>query len=231
MLKAFALPEVPVVYSVCNNIETRGIRVDLDFELRRLVEDVRRSTDLETLKRNPVISGYKSFLVKRVGVDPRVYPDILIRRVISGRTLPRYNPIMDIVNAVSLLTGIAMSPVDADRVVTPLSLIYLTTDNALRNFEGKEMRVRKGTVVLVDSLNRVIYVYPYKLTNIAPVTAETKRAVIIGYGAPSIPLILVVDSVKRVLGYFENFIRGVSCSQLEMGFPVPERWPNVERSR
>ena len=214
-----ALPEIPVVYSLC--IDVQGARADLAFEARRLVERVvRMSADPEALRRDPVISGYRSFLETRVGSGLRVYPEVLIREAISGRSSRYGNPVVDIVIAVSMCTGIAMSPLDADRVVAPLRLLYLAAQTVLKDFRGREIRIPRGSAVLVDASNRVLYVYPYKLTDAAPITAETRRVLIVGYGAPSIPITLVEQSVRRVVDYLESFIRGASCSQPEVSTAI-----------
>ncbi len=212
------LPDVPVVYSVCRDLEVAALRADVLFEVRSIVERVRSSTDASTLDRDPVVSKYRA-LAGRSGSRPAagVYPEVLVRGILMRGKLPRYNSVLDLVNAVSAMTRVPISPIDASRVVLPLKLAYLTRDATVRYSGGREVYVRRGAIVLEDGLGRIVYVLPYRNTDVAPVTTTTRSVVFVGYGAPGVPLNLVESSVKTVVAYIESFFRGASCSRPEAG--------------
>lgn len=217
MSLVYGLPEVPAVYSVCRDLEVRALRADVLFEVRSIAERVKSSAHAPTLGTDPIISKYRALAGKSGGRPPiAVYPEVLVRGVLLRGRLPRYNSVLDIVNAVSALTRIPISPVDVDRAVLPLKLAYSARDTVVRDFGGRGVYVRRGAIVLEDGVGRIVYVFPYKSTDVAPVTTATKNAAFIGYGAPGVPLSLVESSVRMVVTYIESFVRGASCSRLEV---------------
>ncbi|MEM0351915.1 MAG: phenylalanine--tRNA ligase beta subunit-related protein [Sulfolobales archaeon] len=217
MIAVRGLPEVPVVYSVCRNIEVKITQVDVFIETRGIVMSVRKSTDSLALARDPIISRYRPF-AKKYGKKPtiRVYPEVLIKRILTAGTIPHYNSILDIVNAVSALTKVPISSIDIDRVEFPLKLVYLTKDTTVRDFRGRSVYVARGTIVLEEGSGRIVYVFPYTTTDIATINTSTKNAIFIGYGAPGVPITLVTSSIKMVTTRIENFMRGSTCSQPEI---------------
>lgn len=211
------LPEIPVVYFVCHDLEVRTTQVDLLFEIRNIIARIRESIDLAPPNKDPLIPRYRLFTEKHGYRSMiRVYPEVLIEVISNTRRLPRYNSVLDLVNALSTLTRIPISPIDADKVRPPLKLSYLVKDTVVKDFRGKDMRVPKGAVILGDSINRVVYVYPYKITDVAPITVATKNAFFIGYGAPGVPLNMVISSIKMLITYINNFMRNAQCSQIEV---------------
>lgn len=217
MVKVYGMPGVPVAYSVCRHLEVGTLRVDILYEVRSMVEHVRSSVDASTLATDPIISRYRSFAERRKkGPPSRVYPEVLIKGLLSTGRFPRYNVILDIANAVSMLTRVPISPIDIDRAQPPFRLVHSPADAVTRDFRGKRMYVERGAIVLVDGAGRIVYVFPYKVTDVAPVTTDTRSAVFIGYGAPGVPQHLVSSSVRRVVTFVESFIRGASCRPPEV---------------
>lgn len=223
MVKVYGLPEVPVVYSVCRDLEVGALRADILYEVKGIASYVRRSSDISTLAADPIISKYRPFTERhRRGSLIRVYPEVLVKGLLSTGRLPRCNTIVDIANAVSMLTRVPISSVDIDRASPPFQLAYLPRDIIIRDFRGRRMYVAKETIVLVDGAGRIVYVFPYKTTDVAPVTTTTRNAVFIGYGAPGVPLHLITSSIKAVVSYVESFVRGASCClpELDVGLGV-----------
>lgn len=217
MVKVYGLPEVPVAYAVCRNLEVGALRADILYEVKGIAAYVRRSSDMSTLTADPIISKYRLFVERlRKGSSIRVYPETLIKGLLSTGRFPRYNTILDLVNAVSMLTRVPISSVDIDRASPPLRLTYLPRDTTIRDFRGRRMYVARDTIVLADGADRIVYVFPYKTTDVAPVTTTTRNAVFIGYGAPGVPMRLVTSSIKTIVTYVENFIRGASCCLPEL---------------
>lgn len=215
------LPEVLVAYSVCRNLEVEVLRADILYEVKSIVTHVRKSSNILTLGVDPVISKYRPFLKKHKERSTiRVYPEVLIKRLLSTGRFPQYNSVIDIANAVSTLTRIPISAIDVDRVIPPLKLVYLTKDAVVRDFRGKEVYVAQGSIVLEEGSGKIVYVFPYKTTDVAPVTIVTKNAVFIGYGAPGVPSYLVASSIKMIITYIESFIRDAQCSRLEVNASI-----------
>lgn len=217
MIRIITIPEVPIAYVVCRNVETSEHHVGLLFEVRRIVSMVVSSTDLESLNNDPILSKYKSFAgFRRGSSELDTYPEVLIRRVLFGGGLPRRNPIIDISNAVSMLTKIPMTPIDVDRAGQVLKITRILKRESVSDLDERSVVLPRGTIVLVDSQGRVIYVYPYKLTNVAPANTKTRNVAFIGYGAPGVPLPLITSSVRILINYVANNVRGVECGEIEL---------------
>lgn len=216
MIRIITIPEVPVAYAVCRNVKTLEQHVGLLFEVRRIVNMVISSTDLEHLNTDPIISKYKLLVgLGRGRSQLNIYPEVLIRRVLFSGDFPRRNPIIDLSNAISMLTKIPITPIDIDKAGQTLKIVRILKKELLRDLDERTIVLPRGTIVLIDSQDRVIYVYPYKLTNIAPISNRTKNVAFIGYGAPGVPLPLVTSSVKMVINYIASHIRGVECDEIE----------------
>ncbi len=217
MIVVQGLLEVPVAYSVCRNLVVKTVQVDVLIEVRSIAMSVRRSTDTLALSKDPIISKYRPFARKyRKKLAIGVYPEILVKRILSTGRVPRYNSVLDVVNAISALTRVPISSIDIDRIEFPLRLVYSTRDTTVRDFRGRNVHVTRGTIVLEEGSGRVVYIFPYVTTDVAVVNMNTKNAIFIGYGAPGVPLNLVASSIKMVTTHIENYTRGSSCSQLKV---------------
>lgn len=196
-------------------MEVKALRADILFEIRNAVESVKKSTF--SLGSDPVISKYRAFVESIGGRSSiKVYPEELLKKALSTGRIPYYNTVVDLVNLATLLTRIPISAVDADTVALPLRLTYLTRDIHTKDFRGRELRVTSGSIVLEDQVGRVVYVYPYRVTEAASVKLNTKNSILIGYGAPGVPTSMVVSSIRLVKKYIENYMYGVRCSHPEI---------------
>jgi DNA/RNA-binding domain of Phe-tRNA-synthetase-like protein len=215
-LEVRTTPELQVAYAVCRSVEVREVRADVILEVLRLVEEVRSSLDEELVRRDKILSLYRSFLERRLGgiTDVKVYPELLLKRVLSGRSFPQYNSVVDLVNAVSLVTRLAMSVLDLRKLTPPLRMVYLDRDTSVGDAKGRVMKLRRGVPVLVDSRGRVLYVYPYKVTGEAYVDPNTRDVIVLSYGAPGIPLTTLIGGIAKVVEYLLNYDHSVSCSSV-----------------
>jgi len=217
-LQVRSVPEVPLAYAVCRGVEVREVRADVLLEVLKLVEGLRSSLDEELIRRDRVLLLYRSFIERWVGAtgNIKVYPELLLRRILSGRSLPRYNSVVDLVNAVSLVTRVAMSVLDLHKLVPPLEMVYLDRELSVEDARGRAMRLRKGLLVLVDSRGRVLYVYPYKVTGEAYVDLSTRDLVILSYGAPGLPTTTLVSSVVKAVESLLSYDHSANCSEVKV---------------
>jgi DNA/RNA-binding domain of Phe-tRNA-synthetase-like protein len=215
-LEVHSVPELQIAYAVCRGVEVKEVRADVVLEVLKLVEKTLSSLDEELLRRDKILSLYRSFIERRLGgvVDIRIYPELLLRRVLSGRPFPQNNSVVDLVNAVSLVTRLAMSVLDLHKLTPPLRMVYLDKETSVWDAKGKVVRLRKGSLVLVDSQGRVLYIYPYKVTGEACVDLNTRDVVVLSYGAPGIPKTTLVDGVAKVVEHLLNYDHSISCTSV-----------------
>ncbi len=217
-LQVRSVPEVPLAYAVCRGVEVREVRADVLLEVLKLVEGLRSSLDEELIRKDRVLLLYRSFIERWVGAtgDIKVYPELLLRRILSGRSFPRYNSVVDLVNAVSLVTRVAMSVLDLHKLVPPLEMVYLDRELSVEDARGRAMRLCKGLLVLVDSRGRVLYVYPHKVTGEAYVDLSTRDLVILSYGAPGLPTTTLVSSVVKAVESLLSYDHSANCSEVKV---------------
>ena len=91
---------------------------DLDADLRAAEEKILKLPEPRAVLESPAIlatrSGYKS-----LGKDPARYrgsAEALLRRVISGKNLPRINPVVDVINLLSVETRLPVGLYDLAHV-------------------------------------------------------------------------------------------------------------------
>lgn len=103
---------------VSADVNARETSPELDAELRAAEEKILRLPEPRAVLESPAIlatrSGYKS-----LGKDPARYrgsAEALLRRVISGKNLPRINPVVDVINLLSVETRLPVGLYDLAHV-------------------------------------------------------------------------------------------------------------------
>ena len=156
---------------------------DVSEFIRSIEDDVRKKYTLEYLPNEPVIRAYRDFFWS-IGIDPtkeRPSSEALIRRILRGKPLPRINPVVDIMNAISALTGIVMSVFDADKIELPVILRPATGVEKLRIIGGKEIVIPEGFPILEGKNGKVFSATVYRDGEETKVTNQTQRVLLVVY--------------------------------------------------
>ncbi|MDI9643679.1 MAG: phenylalanine--tRNA ligase beta subunit-related protein [Candidatus Verstraetearchaeota archaeon] len=174
-------------------LQIEGLRVvdaapSLEEEKLKVASEVRSKYTLESLKEQPLVRKYRDFFWE-VGVDPtktRPASEALIRRILSGRSIPTVNTLVDAYNIASVRSGVPIAAFDADRIGGSIKMRFA---RAGESFLGigmeKEMRLR-GVEVVLDDGCEIIAVYPYRDAERTKVTLSTKNAVLLICGVPGV---------------------------------------------
>jgi len=88
-------------------------------EMLRAENDIKARYELLAINERPAIAGTRK-LYKALGKDPsryRVSSEALCRRIVRGLGLYRTTTLIDAVNLVSVISGYAISGLDADKIV------------------------------------------------------------------------------------------------------------------
>lgn len=122
-LPAFVLG---VIYS---DVKTVGYHPDLVKEMEFISETIK--ADLSEASKHPAIWAARQ-AYRSCGKDParyRLSSEALMRRVKNGKGLPQVNNIVDIVNLVSLQTGMSIGGYDAEQIADDVLMdVGLKTD-------------------------------------------------------------------------------------------------------
>lgn len=164
---------------------------------KRVVEQVRREMQIETLSTHPTIAGLRR-LFKAAGCDPTRYrpsSEALLRRLLKGEEMPVISPLVDLNNCLSASLAVPCC-VMAEETVSPPYIFRAgrpgESYESLRgpfNLEGKPL--------LVDAHGPCDV--PITGNTRVKVTPETKRVWLVAYLPAGVVLLEAADAKLREL--------------------------------
>ncbi len=160
---------------------------------------VREAFNLESLKDDPRVRALRDFYW-RLGIDPtkqRPSSEALVRRVLRGRRVPRINCVVDVGNAVSMMTLVPIGIYDLDKLCPPLRLRFSREGEGFNPIGGSFERLSEGQIVLSD-VRRVVHVFPHRDCDETKVTEETKSVLVVACGVPGFEKEVVVGAAREV---------------------------------
>jgi DNA/RNA-binding domain of Phe-tRNA-synthetase-like protein len=196
-----------------------NIRVEKENDQNRtlkktMCEEVRAKHNVETLKDNPTVRAYRD-MYWRLSIDPtktRPSGEALLRRVLHGNGLPNISTAVDEYNLASMKTIVPISGFDLDRLTPPFQIRFAKDDEIFAGIGMvKPLSLTTNTLVLADE-RQIVCIYPYRDADNTRITTASHNAMIVGYGAPEIPLLQLREAVEMAL----SFIKEVSGGQIEM---------------
>jgi DNA/RNA-binding domain of Phe-tRNA-synthetase-like protein len=184
-----------------------------DFK-KEVQERIRRtSPSLAEVKDLLVFRAYRDFFW-RVGVDPtktRPAGEALIRRILSGGSIPTINTFVDSYNLASAETHVAIAAFDLARIDASSLLMRRAVPG--ESFLGIGMPspvMLKGVEIVIEegSSNNLIAVYPYRDSNDTKVNEETRDVLVMMCGVPGLET-PVLERAKAVCKeYVERSCKG-----------------------
>jgi DNA/RNA-binding domain of Phe-tRNA-synthetase-like protein len=204
--------------AICIGI-IENIRVEKENDQNRILkkaacEEVRAKYNVETLKDNPTVRAYRD-MYWRMSIDPtktRPSGEALLRRVLHGNDLPNISTAVDEYNLASMKTIVPISGFDLDRLTPPFQIRFARDDEIFAGIGMvKPLSLTTNTLVLADE-RQIVCIYPYRDADNTRITTASHNAMIVGYGAPEIPLLQLREAVEMAL----SFIKEVSGGQIEM---------------
>lgn len=193
-------------FGFANDIMVEKDRVDVREYTKKLANNLLNSYIIERVKDLPTIRSYRN-IMWRLGLDPtkiRVSSEALLRRVLRSGLFPNINNVVDSCNIASLETLVPISIFDLNKIDGPLELRYSKLGEKLVDIDDNEKELKGDEVVLADS-NSILHVYPYRDSKKASVSMNTKDVLVVAYGAPGIPHMLVRNAVEMTLKYLSMF--------------------------
>ncbi|MEM4576122.1 MAG: phenylalanine--tRNA ligase beta subunit-related protein [Candidatus Nezhaarchaeales archaeon] len=166
--------------------------------VKRTLEEVRCALTFENLKDHPIIRAFRDFYW-RLGIDPtKVRPsaEALIRRALRYGSIPLINNIVDLGNVASMKTMIPIGIYDLDKVSLPLTLRRACEGEIFYPIGGKPVSLSRKEIVLVDSNNVVIHVFPHRDSAHTMVREDTKNILILACGVNGVEERKVQEAVE-----------------------------------
>jgi len=194
----------------------RDVKVsESDPSLQRAKEEVaaevRSKFSLETLKDQQPMRAYRDFFW-RVGVDPtknRPASEALIRRILSGRSLPTINTLVDAYNIASIRSGVPMAAFDHGRLRGSLRMRFARLGERFLGI-GMEAPVElKGMEIVIEDDDGLTAIYPYRDAERTKITLKSKGAVLLFCGAPGVEEDRLEYARKECVQQITRFCGGV----------------------
>ncbi|MEM1679655.1 MAG: phenylalanine--tRNA ligase beta subunit-related protein [Sulfolobales archaeon] len=193
-------------YGFAEGVVVEKGRVDVREYCRKLVSSLLSYYNVERVKDVPTIRSYRD-IMWRLGIDPtktRVSSEALLRRVLKSGSFPHINNVVDACNIASLETLIPISVFDLSRVRGPLELRYSKLGEKIVDIDDNVRELKGCEIVLADS-NSILHLYPHRDSKTALVDLNTQSVLVVAYGAPGVPHLLVKEAVERTLKYLSMF--------------------------
>ncbi len=158
-----------------------------------------------------VLSGFRELHTK-VGRSNRKYvasPENLWKLYERRGRLPRINPLVDIYNAISLGSCLALGAHDLDRVVGDIVLRLTTGSEGFHPLGAPEPKpVGRGEYCYVDAANDVICRMEVRQVEKTKVSSETTECFFIVQGNPNTPEPAVQDVANELAEVTTRFLGG-----------------------
>ncbi|MBP1929499.1 DNA/RNA-binding domain of Phe-tRNA-synthetase-like protein [Methanolinea mesophila] len=207
-----AFPGIGVAEGDIRSVRIEPQRADLEAGKIQVLEGVRGRYTLENVRNEPVFRAYRDFFWS-VGVDPtktRPASEALVRRILTGGTLPVINTAVDAYNLASALSGVPIAAFDLDTLSGGLLLRFARNGEEFLGIGMKKPLVlRENQVVMTDNA-RIIAVYPYRDSDSTKVTPATTNIRIVSCGVPGIAPAMVAGAFATCVRYLEEYTGGVS---------------------
>jgi len=200
-------PDIQIDWVIIENLKVSRKECHIVIKVE---EKIRSKITLGELLENEIVRAYRN-LFWELGVDPtkeRPSSEALVRRVLRGRKLPRINTAVDAMNAASIETFVTFSLLDADKIKFPLKIRPATGEDKLVVIGGKEIKVPKNFPVIEDNNNNLVSATIYRDGDIAKVTENTTKVLLIAYGPPSIEKSVLKAAIRKAKEYIEECCGG-----------------------
>ena len=156
--------------------------------VKEAIERVKSSLTIEGLRDHPVVRAYRDFYW-RLGIDPtktRPSSEALVRRALRSGGIPLINNVVDMGNVASMLTLIPIGIYDLGKVNPPIMLRRAQRGEVFHPIGGGVEELSENDIVLVDSAQKVMHVFPHRDSTLTMVDENTKDILIVGCGVKGV---------------------------------------------
>ena len=209
-------PDLNVLLMELDSVRVLEYSEELEGFKSEIYDKLRKRYKLESLKDDPLVKTYRNFFW-RIGIDPtkiRPAAEALLRRILSGRGIPRINTLVDSYNLASAESGIALAAFDSEKIDGDMIMRFAKEGE---EFIGIGMRkpktLRGGEIVVADS-SRLVAIYPYRDAEYSKVTLKTEKVCLMICGVPGIRIEVLKNAGRLAADYILRFCGGKSLNEL-----------------
>ncbi|MEM4701246.1 MAG: phenylalanine--tRNA ligase beta subunit-related protein [Candidatus Bathyarchaeia archaeon] len=202
---ASKFPQLAISIGTINNVRVERENQKIKELKKALYAEARAQHSVEGLKENPTVRAYRDFYWQ-LGIDPtktRPSGEALLRRVLHGGELPPISTAVDAYNLASMKTIIPISGFDRGALHPPFNVRFAEKGEAFAGIGmEKPMALKSNMLVFADTI-RVLCIYPHRDADQTKITPETKKILLVAYGAPGITHQQLEEAVKTALEYIK----------------------------
>ena len=203
-------PELMVLTGRIDNVVVTSYLPELETFKEEIIQEIKESYDLETIKDNPTFRAYRDFFW-RIKVDPtkiRPAAEALVRRVLRGRSIPRINSLVDAYNLASMKSEIALAAFDADKLSGDLLMRFAVEGEEFLGIGMAEPLRLTGNEVIITDDEKIVAVYPYRDAEESKITEDTRNVLILACGVPGIDEEKLRSALKIAVKFITRFCGG-----------------------
>jgi DNA/RNA-binding domain of Phe-tRNA-synthetase-like protein len=204
-------PDINVILIQINDVKIKNIDDQLEKNKVKIIKNIRRKYEINSLKDQPTIKTYREFFWK-IGIDPtRIRPaaEALIRRIVAGKPIPKINTLVDAYNLASIETRIAFAAFDTNELDGDLLMKFAKKGEQFHGIGMKKAFILKGEEIVISDNKKLIAIYPYRDAENTKVTEKTKNVTLIACGVPGISDELLSNATQTACSYILNFCDGI----------------------
>ncbi len=172
------LPNACFAVVAAYGIDNRGEHTRIQELLRHSIEKLREEIDGTDIKKNRNIIPYR-LAFSQLGFNPNKYLssiEAMVKRVAKGGDLPSINPVVDLVNAVSLQYMLPMGAPDMDALEGEIAVRFAVPgDTFIPMGETGEEAVEPGELVYADAKRIRTRRWIWRQSDRGKITAESSN--------------------------------------------------------
>ena len=195
---------ITLAYLMAYNIDKTDEKILNEF-IEKAVREVKSKLTLESLKNDHIIRAYRNFYWHYLKIDPtkiRPSSEALIRRVLRNKPFPRINPIVDLGNAISLLTKICIGIYDLDKIDYDVLFLRRAKEGELFHPIGGKSKILNENYIVLAEDSKIIHIFPHRDSSLTSVTNKTNKILVVACGVPGISK----DEVIKALNLFKSVL-------------------------
>lgn len=205
-------PDLNISVIRMKNIIIEKNNIDLENYRNDVLDEVSNKYNIENLKDVKLFRFYRDFFWN-IGIDPtkiRPAAEALIRRVVSGKTIPRINNLVDTYNLTSIKTGIALAAFDEAKIKNEITARFSQPREEFFGIGMKNPQILKGNEIIITDDEKIIAVYPYRDSNETKIISQTNNIRLMICGVPQISQDIMLKTENLVVQNIKRFCRNNS---------------------
>ena len=192
-------PNLSIIIKKLDDIIIEKNNNNLENYKTDVLNEIYKKYNLSSLKDERIFRIYRNFFWE-IGVDPtkiRPAAEALIKRVLTGKTIPKINNLVDTYNLTSIKTGIPLAAFDNSKIINRIIVRFAEPNEKFYGIGMKEPQYLKGNEVIITDEEKIITVYPYRDSNETKITNLTKSIQLMICGVPQISedILLKTESI------------------------------------